>query len=297
MLLTFAQTYERMTRAFITNKALRVNFACRGLAMARESAAELYINMDPKGISIFSHPTHRVIPIRFVLAELCWILAGRFDTASIASYNKAMTHFADEDNKEVISGSYGLRLAGQLSEMVLKLKNDIYTRQACVTIFDRTDCLSGKTHMPCNVFLQFLCRPPLLDLHVTSRSSDFVTGFSIDTIHWQAMLIMMVNELKMNGVHVIPSVLHYNIASLHVYEADIPLIDQWDYWKIHTTPFEHFMPMSITLSEAIASAKKHFAANLSLAQLMDILNIGTSLLPKMIELDEMFRVHKNKVVR
>jgi hypothetical protein len=130
-----------------------------------------------------------------------------------------------------------------------------------------------------------------------SRSSDFVTGFSIDTIHWQAMLIMMANELKMHGIDVIPNILHYNIASLHVYEVDVPLIDQWDYWKMHTTPFEHFMPMSITLSEAIASAKKHFAANLSLTQLMDILNLGTSQLPEMIKLDNMFRLHKNKVVR
>ena len=298
---TFAQAYERMTQEFITNRRLRVDFACRGLKMGRESHAALELEMDPRGVSIFSCAGHRVVPIKFVLAELCWILAGRADLASIASYNKSMVHYTDTPESNIISGAYGWRLQHQLPVLIQRLKEDPYTRQACATIYMQEDCLAThKTHMPCNVFLQFLCRPPFLDLHVTSRSSDFVTGFSIDTLHWQSLLILMANELRMAGLHVLPNLLHYNIASLHVYEADCAMVD---IWVVPRTTFskgyEHILPIvgNMTLSEAIESCKKNFREGLSLTALMDVLNMGTEHLAQMVLLDEMFRNHKNKVVR
>lgn len=293
---TFAQTYREMTTRLMFDST-NVDFSCRGLAMSDEVTAALKIQMDPRGVSFFSLQTHRVTPIRFTLAELCWILAGRCDTESIASYNKAMAHYADEDDASMISGSYGLRLHGQLSELIVKLKTDVYTRQACAVIFDRTDCLSRRTHMPCNVFLQFLCRPPLLDLHVTSRSSDFVTGFSIDTIHWQALLIMMANELRAHGVHVLPNILYYNIASLHIYKADVEMVRQWHAKQFQVPAFEHFIPLKIRLSYAIDRAKALFTKDLTLIQLMDILGIEMEYLPMCQMLDELFQQHKNKLTR
>lgn len=294
---TFAQMYQQLASQLTHDPDMKVNFACRGLKMAREMSLTAMMTMDPRGASVFSFPGHRVVPIRFMLAELCWILAGRCDVESIASYNKSMAHFADNDDAKVISGSYGLRLNGQIYEMILKLMKDIYTRQACATIFDRTDCLSGRTHMPCNVFVQFLCRPPLLDLHVTSRSSDFVTGFSIDTFHWQALLIMMANELKDMDSSIVPNLLHYNIASLHVYDGDIEMMSQWNPTQLYVPSYEHFITMNGKLSHVIHEAKKHFDKDLSIAALMDILQIDETMLPKLIALDEMFKAHRNKVVR
>lgn len=295
---TFAAMYYRIANRLASWKDCRVEFACRGLQMGREMAAALRINMAPKGVSIFSHVGHRVVPIKFILAELCWILAGRADLTSIASYNKSMVHYTDTPESNVISGAYGWRLQQQLPVLIERLKEDPYTRQACATIYLQEDCLATqKTHMPCNVFLQFLCRPPFLDLHVTSRSSDFVTGFSIDTLHWQALLILMANELKMAAINVVPNMLHYNIASLHVYDADCTMVDQWKVPMGMT--YEHCIPLvgNMTLSKAIASCKKNFREELSLTELMDVLHMGTEHLGNMITLDEMFRLHRNKVVR
>lgn len=294
---TFAQMYQQLASQLTHDPDMKVSFACRGLRMAREMSLTAMMTMDSRGVSVFSLPEHRVVPIRFMLAELCWILAGRFDVESIASYNKSMAHFADENDAKVISGSYGLRLNGQLGAITEKLLKDIYTRQACATIFDRTDCMSGRVHMPCNVFIQFLCRPPFIDLHVTSRSSDFVTGFSIDTFHWQALLIMMANQVREMDGSIVPNFLYYNIASLHVYDGDIAMMQNWKATQLHVPTYEHFIPMRGKLNSVIHEAKKYFTKDLSIAALMDILQIDETALPKLIELDEMFKAYRNKVVR
>lgn len=292
---TFAQEYFNATMAMQHDTSYRVNFACRGLKIGREMHAACAFDMSQYGVSIFSGIGHRVVPIKFILAELCWMLGGKGDVESIASYNKSMAHYSNDGI--TIGGAYGVRLRLQLPKLIERLKEDMYTRQACASIFEIFDCVDvASTHMPCNVFLQFICRPPLLNLHVTSRSSDFVTGFSIDTLHWQALLILMANELKASGMHVIPNMLMYNIASLHVYKADCDMVDAWDNKVV---AFEHIVPIvgNMTLSEAIASCQANFKKDLSLPQLMDVLGMGTSSLSTMVLLDEMFKHHKNKVVR
>ena len=293
--MTFAKVYQWHKWQLLFGRDAKVDFACRGLKMARELAGvNAKMEIDPKGVSICSHRTSRVVPIRFVLAELCYILAGRGDVASIASYNKSMAHYSDDGT--TIGGSYGLRLKYQLPMLIQRLKDDVYTRQACATIYDEMDCLDvTKTHQPCNVFMQFLCRPPFLDLHVTSRSSDFVTGFSIDTLHWQALLIMMANELSFPHQAVLPTELHYDIGSLHIYEADIAMVEAWK--PVLDRSYEHFLPLSITLSAAIENCKKFFKEGLSLRQLAAILDIHHDAVLKLEELDELFRQYKNVLVR
>lgn len=295
MIETFAKVYYYLTTHLKHDVACHVNFTCRGLKIGREiSPAKLTIGMTANGLSFFSSQTHRVTPIRFTLAELCWILAGRSDVESLASYNRSMMHYSHEG---IITGSYGMRLRAQLPRLIERLKDDIYTRQACASIFWATDCVNELTHIPCNAFLQFLCRPPLIDLHVTSRSSDFVTGLSIDSIHWQALLILMANELKASGFDVIPSILHYSIASLHVYDVDVEMINNWQVLRYQNEMYEHYIPLVISLSNAIKNAKSFFEKDLTLIQLMEILEIETIHLPRLQMLDELFQRYKNKVVR
>jgi len=295
--MTFAKTYAWCKGQLLIGRIAEVEFKCRGMKMARELiGVHLDIEIDHQGASIFSHRQSRVTPIRFTLAELCYILAGRWDVESISSYNKAMLHYADFGGT-TYSGSYGMRLRAQLPVIIDRLKMDIYTRQACATIYNEMDCINvAKPNQPCNVFMQFLCRPPFLDLFVTSRSSDFVTGLSIDTFHWQALLIMMANELSDDlGEEIFPAELHYSIASLHVYEADMAMVNMWQ--PIMDESYQHFIPLSINLSTAIANAKQFFKEGLPLQELAAILNIHPNAIQKLEELDELFRMHKNVLVR
>lgn len=299
MPMTFPLTYMKTFDALMQSED--VTFSCRGMKMWKEFVAyQSVIVVRNERIGVFSHRSHRVTPIRFVLAELCWILAGRFDLKSIASYNKAMLHYSDDD--ENIHGSYGLRLDGQLSTIVDRLHADIFTRQACAAIFDRTDCLyTDKTHMPCNVFLQFLYRPSGLCLHVTSRSSDFATGFSIDTIHWQALLIMVANELTSRlGEVIVPSKIYYNLGSLHVYAADRDVMTQWVVYDRAAPAIETYgydLTLRLGLTDAIQRAKDYFKEDLSVEELGDILMLDDMSMINVNTMHKIFLAHRNKLVR
>jgi len=302
MILIFPYLYLKVFNELMTSPD--VTFSCRGMQMWKEHEGHTaLIEVKHSSVSVFSHTQHRVTPIRFVLAELCYILSGRSDVASIASYNKAMAHYADDDGV-TMSGSYGLRLRQQLLPLVEKLKKDIFTRQACASIYNEDDGSSlTRTHIPCNVFLQFVCRPPNINLHVISRSSDFATGFSIDSLHWQALLIMVANELNtVLAKPVIPKLIFYTLGSLHVYATDKETIAQWT-TEPHGQPYTYVEPygydlrLRLGLVEAIQRAKDMFKENLSIEELGEILLLDETSMANVRILHEKFLTHRNKLVR
>lgn len=302
MRLTFAHAYLKTLNELMIKPDIA--FSCRGLAMWKELTAHTAtIEIKDREIEVFSHRWHRVTPIRFTLAELCYILAGRDDVESIASYNKAMVHYSDDGQRMV--GSYGLRLRHQLLPLIDRLTKDIHTRQACAAIYNEDDGVTTtRTHLPCNVFLQFLCRPPHLNLHVVSRSSDFATGFSIDTIHWQALLIMMANELAAKlGQQIYPSYIFYTIGSLHIYKADTDVIQQWTTEMgdgsrpYHAERYAFHIRMNLGLSEAVDRAKNMFKADLSIEELGEILMLNVDSMYNVKIMHEKFLSHRNKLVR
>lgn len=288
----FAVVYNSLFETLMDS--CNTNITCRGMQMAKEIvAARLDIGMSPSGVSVFSHPTHRVVPIRFVLAELCHILAGRNDVSSLQSYNKGMVKYSNDGI--TLGGAYGERLHEQLDAIMEKLQRDPSTRQACAVIFQKMDMLDvTRVHIPCNVFLQIIYREPLISMIVTSRSSDFVTGFSIDTIHWQFLLKYIANDL---GPNVVANRLHYNLGSLHIYKDDISVIEKWDVTQMYNIPYQHFLQPTIGLHEAQWRCKKGFRENLSIQELGELLGLDESSIKKCEELAEYFKLYKNELKR
>lgn len=289
--MTFAETYVNTADHLRLLRAYDCKFACRGLAMAKEmTPVHMEIDMNPQGVSVFSHKDHRVIPIRFVLAELCYLLSGSNDLELIASYAANMRNYSNDG--KTIDGAYGYRLTRQLPAMLQRLKMDGYTRQACGVIFNEGDGVDAKTHMPCNTFMQILWRQPLMALHVTSRSSDFVTGLSIDALHWQFLLRMFAQELSTTADKVI-----YDIATLHVYEKDIEELNRWDVsHKLHGS-FQHFLKTDITLTNATNACRAFFAPKMTLQELGDLLELDERSMRIVMVLDGLFQQHKNKIQR
>lgn len=276
-------------------KSPTYSFACRGLPMAKEArGVAMAIDMSMETVRIFSCQTHRVVPMRFILAEMAFILSGRSDLAVMASYNKQMVNYSDD--KVTLPGSYGVRLSAQFPRLVERLVADPYTRQACAAIFREDDCLSDRTHIPCNVFLQFLGRPPLLDLHVTSRSSDFATGFSIDTVHWQILHVLMANELTLQlHQQIVPNVIHYNIASLHIYEKDLAAIEQWRCPDYSKSSWE--IEFALPLLEVIRNCQTKFRENLTVRELGALLGVRESSMLVLEMLQDLFLKYRNKLER
>jgi hypothetical protein len=290
MMTRFAELYKILLFELMRD-IRRAGFACRGLPMAKElTHTTLTIEMPGyKKISVFSRKNHRVVPIRFVLAELCHILAGRDDLESLLSYHAGMAKYSHDG--VTLAGAYGKRLAAQLPRLIQRLEADPYTRQACAAIFNEDDCLTTtRTSVPCNVYLQFLQRNGRLDLHVISRSSDFVTGFSIDTLHWQALLVMMTNEFPEWQV----GSLYYTIGSLHIYECDMPVIAQW---KLTDYTYEHFLRFMLPLSAVRHQCQVGFTGGLQVRDLAALLGLADESVDKVLELEQIFLYHRNKLQR
>lgn len=291
MSLTFSGIYHGLWGEFIS--AHHVAFhESRGSKMAREIVdANLEIPINKAGICFFSHPTHRVIPIRFVLAEMCAMLAGTNDIETMETYNKGIRKYTNDG--VTLGASYGEKLSGQLEAVLDRLRRDPHSRQACCTILQKEEVVNlNLTHIPCNVFLQFLIRDNEMALIVTSRSSDFVTGFSIDTIHWQFLLNYMACSLA-----VTPKTLCYNIGSLHVYEKDYQVIRDWDVTKKYGVPYSHFIETHAPLEDAIKMCKSGFTGGLSVEQLCRLLAMDEHSIAVCNYNDEMFKLYRNKLER
>jgi len=209
-----------------------VDIACRGMNICYELVNVECKTVDNQKVHWYSSMVSRTVPVRFVLAEFLWIIAGSNDLQSIARFNPRMSQFSDD--KVILNGAYGFRLQGQLENVIALMLSDKYTRQAVCTIFHPKDGLpNGKSKdIPCNVMLQFIIRTDdddidRLHLRVISRSSDFVTGYSIDMVHWQMLQQVICNSLRMKYTKLLPGDIVYHLGSLHVYDIDKAIIGHW----------------------------------------------------------------------
>ena len=289
--MTFPEAYYMTMKRLVSLPVSEI--APRGVPIARELICpQLNMDLTQNSVWVFSCPTHRVVPMRFILAELAHILAGRNDVESIATYNKTMLQYA-EDGK-IMEGAYGYRLQRQLVRIIGRLKHDLSTRQACATIFQPRDCLTTRTHIPCNIFLQFMYRDRVLYLHVISRSSDAVTGLSIDTIHWQAMLAMMLNEL-IATTNVAAARLIYSITSLHMYQSDLALVSAWTCDNVDDASYQ--LQFTEGLGAVMVDCAKEFSGGMTTRQLGELLRLNKESIDTAEWLQEMFVVNRNNVKR
>ena len=290
--MTFAETYKMLFAKLLECKT---NVISRGMLLAHEMPPQMIdIEISKDGASIFSHKFHRVVPIRFILAEFCHILSGQSDLATIKSYSKVMGNYSDDGIN--LNSAYGKRLSGQFEAILFRLGKDIYSRQACMTLFSKEDALDlEKVHIPCNVFIQALYRDNVLSSIVNSRSSDFVTGFSIDSIHWQLMLILLSNQLHESFFPCASGNVYYCISSLHIYEKDMHIVEEWQHPLRGN--FEYFIKPTIGITKAIEACKKYFGPKLSLDELMDILELPQESRFVCALLDDIYKNYRNKLSR
>jgi len=209
-----------------------VNVACRGLNICYEIINVECRTTNNQEVYWFSNMSSRTVPVKFVLAEFLWIISASNDLHSIARFNHRMSQYSDDNL--VLNGAYGFRLQGQIENAISLMINDKYTRQAVCAIFHPKDGLpNGKSKdIPCNIILQFIIRSDSADcdrlhLRVVSRSSDFVTGYSIDMVHWQMLQQVVCNSLRIKYTKLLPGEIVYHIGSLHVYDIDKPILNHW----------------------------------------------------------------------
>lgn len=111
--------------------------------------------------------------------------------------------------------TYGERLhaAGQLQQVVARLKEDPDTRQAVALIWGREDLTNGQASNLCTIGLQFLVRDDSLVGFAYMRSNDAWYGLCYDLFQFTQLQITIANSL---GIRPGPYVHH--ATSMHLYE-------------------------------------------------------------------------------
>jgi len=274
------------------------NIACRGLNICYELVnVECRTNKNQK-VYWFSNMASRTVPVRFVLAEFLWIISASNDLHSIARFNHRMAQYSDD--RLVLNGAYGFRLQGQIENAIALMLSDKYTRQAVCTIFHPKDGLpNGKSKdIPCNIVLQFLIRNDVdmverLNLRVISRSSDFVTGYSIDMVHWQILQQIVCNSLRVKYDKLLCGDIVYHIGSLHMYDIDKSIVHNWK----TNCEYSHEFHIRDTYESLKAKAQTIFNDSETLLELCDIYKFSAYEKDELILMNKAFINQKDRPKR
>lgn len=162
----------------------------------------------------------RGLSYRFMFAEALWVLRGLRNLRDPAVHDKLHPY---SDDGLYMSGAYGPAFLEQRRYVVDALNEDMTTRQAVMTLWNRSPRPSKD--IPCTVSLQFIMvRSPSLSWRLNCiaymRSSDAWLGlpydvFTFSMMTWHVLLSLHCrNETMVGDLHIIA-------GSQHIYAQHI----------------------------------------------------------------------------
>ena len=158
--------------------------------------------------------------LEYARAEWQWYISGDRNITKLGKiYGKIppiwIKMAADDGN---VNSNYGWQWQRkrQLNQMILKLKLDEDTRQACISIYDGKEHHLYKNDTPCTYAIQFTIVNDKLDMCVTMRSNDLWYGFCNDQYCFSELQKYVAGELDISvGVY-------YHFAhNMHLYNNKI----------------------------------------------------------------------------
>lgn len=164
--------------------------------------------IGPLRENILVHPV-RDINYRFMVAEWCWIMAGRNDLETLLKFNKNYASYSDDG--KTLNGAYGPRIRSQLNYVLTKLREDRDSRQAIINLW--TNNPAPSKDIPCTLNMQFFIREHHLNMIVNMRSSDAWLGLPYDWFTFTQLGNCIAGELGVNC-----GFLQLNLGSSHIYE-------------------------------------------------------------------------------
>lgn len=218
---SFGEVYKQ---AIITILGKGQEVSPRGQKTYELAPATIVINDARKFLTM---PKLRKGNYAFQLAELLWIIRGSNSLKEISHYNKVWEYFEDEDFPGILNGAYGDRLRNwsgidQFAEVYKKLKQDPYSRQAVMIIYDpERDNLIHKNgkyskDIPCTNYFAFQIRDGKLNMYTVMRSNDLHKGTLYDIPNFITIQHILAGWL---GVEV--GKYEHVAISLHIYESDV----------------------------------------------------------------------------
>jgi thymidylate synthase len=175
-------------------------------------------NMAPRARVLFGRPGANPF---FHFMEALWMLAGRNDVATVATFNSRMREYSDDG--VVFNGAYGYRWRehfehDQLDWIATLLCRDPTSRHAVLQMYSPDSDQRTTKDVPCNTCIYFRVVDGRLDATICNRSNDVLWGlFGANLVHMTMLLEYMAQRC---GLAV--GVLRTLTNNLHLYTDILP---------------------------------------------------------------------------
>lgn len=127
--------------------------------------------------------------------------------------------FSESDGS--FHGAYGRRIGGQLEHAVGKLKTDLVTRQAVITLWDPLlDNQPMKHDYPCTVALNLAVVDGRVELRTLMRSNDVWLGLPYDIFQFTQLQLTVANALDLPA-----GPYTHTTWSLHLYDRHVDRLE------------------------------------------------------------------------
>ena len=155
-------------------------------------------------------------------AEWQWYLSGDKNIKKLGKiYGKVpeiWKRMADPQGNVNSNYGYQWQRNDQIGYVIDKLKRDMFTRHACISIYDGKEHDKFATDTPCTYAIQFTNVNNYLNMCVTMRSNDLWYGFCNDQYQFSKLQELICKETKLDmGTY-------YHFAhNLHIYTDKLGL--------------------------------------------------------------------------
>ena len=186
-------------------------------------APTVLTNARPRERVLFGRPGANPF---FHFMESLWMLAGRNDVATVATFNKRMVEYSDDG--EIFNGAYGYRWReyfehDQLDWIAALLCKDPASRQAVLQMYSPDSDQRATLDTPCNTCIYFRVVDDALSATVCNRSNDVLWGlFGANLVHMTMLLEYMAARcgLRVGALHTLSNNLHLYTNVLPVEQID-----------------------------------------------------------------------------
>ena len=161
---------------------------------------------------------HRRLNLPAAVARFVWMMAGSDRLADIAFYEPKVRAFTD-DEVSVPGSNYGQRMLqarpglNQLTGTISRLREDVASRRAAISIFHPEDAVRDSRDIPCTFGLFYHVRNGALHATTIMRSNNASVLLPYNLFEFSLLAEVVAKEV---GVDLGP--LTHFAGSMHVYE-------------------------------------------------------------------------------
>ena len=182
--------------------------------------------------SIFGEPNRN-----YIRRELKWYLSeSEYISEMDDPIPEIWKRIADRDGK--VSSNYGRRIFNidygmQYHQALHELTRNPASRRAVMVYVNhdtiREGIVNGRDDQVCTMYVNVFIRDSYLHYHVHMRSNDAVLGYRNDRAWHLYVRDKLLTDIRHRHqmLHLMPATILWFVDSLHVYEHDVHLVDEW----------------------------------------------------------------------